>query len=202
MISPGAKKESTRIISVSGSSKKAGKSTLASYLVRRLRADYAIKVSSGGGHLGASPIVTDLDTISKPGTDTGALVAAGASMVVWVSAPVETVGRELRRALEIFPPGGLMVIEGNSALEHVKPDFSIFLMNVSFDEFKESANAAIAAADVVLVDLRGALRGTDSSGLASDIKKRTGNARVYFYRDTTEMDRAFKAAADMAKKRL
>ncbi len=168
------------IISVSASSKKAGKSTVASHLVRELGADYGLKVSSGGTH-GESRLVTDPDIISAPGTDTGALSAAGAGLVLWVNAPPVKLLENLELALAMFGPGGLLVIEGNSALAHVSPDFAVFLMNVPFEDFKPSAALALEKADLVLVNLTGALAGLDRTRLESEIRERATSASVYFY---------------------
>jgi hypothetical protein len=168
------------IISVSASSKKAGKSTVASHLVSELGADYGLKVSSGGTH-GESRLVTDPNIISTPGTDTGALVAAGAGLVLWVNAPQGELREELQRALSMFPPGGLLVIEGNSALAHVSPDFAVFLMNVPFEDFKPSATLPLEKADLVLVNLSGALADLDRSSLESEIRERATSASIYFY---------------------
>jgi hypothetical protein len=192
----------TRILTVSSSSKKAGKSTLASRLVKELGADYGMKVSSGESHRTASPIITDEKIIGRPGTDTGALVEAGAGAVVWVNAPTDKLGRELRRALDMFPPGGIMVLEGNSALGYLDPEFSIFLMNVPFEDFKQSAGAALSRADLVLVDMRGPLAGTDGNSLLGEIKERAPGAAVRFYRDDGEMRQALDAAVLAAGRRL
>lgn len=181
---PGAGR--TRIISVSASSKKAGKSTLASHLVRELEADYGLKVSSGGRHAGSEAVITDPKTISRPGTDTGALVDAGARTVLWVSADRSSLAAELERALAMLPPGGLLVMEGNSALESVKPDLAVFLMGVPFDDFKDSAAAALEKADLVLVDLTGRLRGKDRDSLERELAKRNGGAKILFYEDEEE----------------
>lgn len=173
----------TRIISVSASSKKAGKSRLASHLVRELKADYGIKVSAGGRHAGGEAITTDPDVLSRPGTDTGALLEAGARTVLWVSADSGNLASELQRALAMLPPGGLLVIEGNSALEIVDPDLAVFLMAAPFDDFKDSAPAALEKADLVMVDLTGRLRGKDRDSLERELAKRNGGARVLFYED-------------------
>ena len=172
------------IISVSASSKKAGKSTVASHLVRELGADYGLKVSSGGTH-GESRLVTDPNVISTPGTDTGALVAAGAGLVLWVNASPGKLREELERALSMFPPGGLLVIEGNSALAHISPDFAVFLMSVPFEDFKPSASLALEKADLVLGNLTGALAGLDRPSLESEIRGRATSASVYFYDESS-----------------
>jgi len=175
----------TRIISVSASSKKAGKSTVASHLVRVLGADYGLKVSSGGRHA-ERPLTSDPEVISRLGTDTGALVAAGAGMVLWVSAPAYGLIAELERALSMFPPGGILVVEGNSALAHISPDFAVFLMNVPFDEFKPSAVRALEKADLVLVNRAGKVAALDPVRLERSIRERAPDATVIQHDDRPE----------------
>lgn len=196
------KGERTRIIAVSSSSKKAGKSSLASHLVRELSADYGLKVSSGGRHKPAAAITTDPGVIAMPGTDTGSLLGAGAKKVVWVHASGGRLGSELRRALGKFPPGGLLVMEGNSALAHINPDFSVFLMSVPLEEFKPSAAVAMSKADLVLIDRSGKLGNIDLERLKHLILRLAGGAKTVFYRDEEGRNLAWEEAARMARERI
>lgn len=169
-----------RVIVVSAASKKGGKSTVAAHLVRELGAEYGLKVSAGGTHA-VRPLTSDPEIISTPGTDTGALVAAGAGMVLWVNAPSHELGSELQRAMSMFPAPGLLVVEGGSALAHISPDFSVFLMGVPFEGFKPSAGPALEKSDLVLVNTSGPLAGADRSVLEAELRMRAQNATVLFY---------------------
>jgi molybdopterin-guanine dinucleotide biosynthesis protein len=175
----------TRIVSVSASSKKAGKSTVASHLVRELGADYGLKVSCGGSHA-EQPLTSDPDVISRPGTDTGALFAAGAGLVLWVSAPASKLAAELDRALSMFPAGGILVVEGNSALDYVRPDFAVFLVNVPFEDFKASAFSAMEKADLILLNRAGKLATFDAAQLERSIRERAPDADVIQHDDRPE----------------
>ncbi len=188
------------IIVVSAASKKGGKSTVAAHLVRELRADYGLKVSAGGTHA-EETLTTDPGVISTPGTDTGALVAAGARRVLWVNAPPEHLGAELDRALSMFGEPGLLVVEGGSALAHLDPDFSVFLMGVPFTDFKPSAERALEKADLVLVNTSGALSGSDVRGLEAEIHGRAPDARVLLY-DSGGFTEALAEAARLARQKL
>jgi hypothetical protein len=187
----------TLVVSVSSSSKKAGKSTLASYLVKELGADYGLKVSSGGAH-GPEGLVSDRDLISAPGTDTGALVEAGATLVLWVNAPPGELERELDEAMGAFRGGGILIVEGNSALAHIKSDFAVFLMSVPFSTFKPSALAALAKADLVLVNLAGELAVADVGSLAGELAERAPGAKVLFFEEG-QFESAMRKAAHMAR---
>lgn len=186
-----------RVVSVVSSSKKAGKSTVASFLVRALKADGALKVSSGT-HT-PSAIVTDTEVLAKPGTDTCALLEAGAKKVLWVNAPPSRLAAEMERALGMFPPRGTLVIEGNSALAHVQADFTVFVMTVPFAEFKPSAETALERADLVLVDMRWKLSGKRPSSIREGLGRRAPRARVIFYSDEKGLAGALSEAARMAR---
>lgn len=170
-----------RIIAVGSSSKKSGKSSVATFLVRELDADFALKVSSGSH--GPSGIITDPDIISRAGTDTGALLQAGARRVIWVNAMEAQLSQELGAAVDMFGAGGVLVVEGNSALKHLKVDFGVFVMTVPFEEFKPSAREAVASADVVLVDLRKRLAEVPVDDIRRGLEQRAPGARCLFYHD-------------------
>jgi molybdopterin-guanine dinucleotide biosynthesis protein len=186
------------IISVSSSSKKSGKSTVASYLVRELGADYGLKVSASGSHA-EQRLIDDPAVIEKPGTDTGALVEAGAKSVLWVNSPPSELHEELERALALFPPYGLVVVEGNSALSHLSPDFAVFLMTVPFAEFKPSAAVAIEKADLVLVNLGGKLSGANPGELERLIHERSPDATVIAFSWTSGLDIALHETVRLAR---
>lgn len=189
-----------KVVVVSAASKKSGKSTVAAHLVRELGADYGLKVSAGGTHA-ELPVTSDPGIISRPGTDTGALVAAGARTVLWVNSPPEELGGHLRRALSMLTPPGLLVIEGGSVLSHLSAHYAVFLMGVPFEDFKPSARMAMEKADLVLVNLSGALGGSDRSWLDKEIGARAPGASVFFY-DEDSFSEALHEATRKAKAHL
>lgn len=188
-----------KVIVVAASSKKAGKSMLAAYLVRELGAKQALKVSAGGIHPGKEAIVTDARELSRAGTDTGALLAAGATSVAWVNTSSEELGSALAKALTSFPKDGILIVEGNSALQHLVPDFTVFLMAVPLEGFKPSASAALERADLVLVDRSGPLGEVDLGELKKEIRARAPRAEHIFYRAPRDYDLTFKEAAIEAR---
>lgn len=190
-----------KIVSVSSSSKKAGKSSLASHLVRELGADFGLKVSSGGTHPTTETIISDQDVIERNGTDTGSLVKAGAKQVIWVNSGEGSLQEVLVRALSMFPDNGLIVVEGNSALEYLDPDFAVFLMAVPLDEFKPSSRGALSRSDLVLVDRTGGLSRYDRDTLASALKTLAPGARTLFFDDQAGRENAWREAATLARER-
>ncbi|MBU4193409.1 MAG: hypothetical protein KKF66_00235 [Actinobacteria bacterium] len=177
-----ASRKHPAIIAVTSSSRKAGKSAVASYLVRELGAEFGLKVSSGS-HAPAGSLTTDPKVISRKGTDTGKLVEAGASRVLWVHAEPGRLNAQLQRALAVFPEKGLLVVEGNSAAVHLDPDYAVFLMAVPFDQFKPSALPALERADLVLVDLTGALGELEPTSLEAEVNRLAPSAIVISYDD-------------------
>jgi len=197
----GARNDHLRIIAVGSSSKKAGKSSLAAHLVRELEADYGLKVSSGGSHA-EQHLIDDPEVVGKPGTDTGALMEAGAKRVLWLNTPPSRLAAELERALGTFAPGGLLVVEGNSALPHLTPDFTVFIMSVPFEEFKPSAGVALERADLVLMNRTGTLSDAEPAELKREILERSPNAKVIVYNDHMSLQDALAETVVMAKRLL
>lgn len=198
----GGPPDSTRlVITVSSSSRKAGKSTVASYLVRELGAEFGLKVSSGS-HAPPGSLTSDEKTISTPGTDTGKLVEAGARQVLWVHPEQGRFEDDLNRALAIFPEEGLLVVEGNSAAAHIYADYAVFLMGVPFDEFKPSAMPALMRADLVLLDRSGAMGALKTAELEREIAGPAPGARIISYQDDAGREAALIETAQLIRDRL
>ena len=192
---------SNKIISVSSSSKKAGKSSLASFLVRELGADFGLKVSSGGAHTTSETVITDPEVIDSEGTDTGYLKEAGAKLVLWVNTGEGRLEGEITRALDMFPSGGLLLVEGNSAVPYLNPDFAVFLMSVPFEDFKPSANLALSKADLVLVDEDSLAGKTGKDHIEEQVRIRSQGAKVNFYRGKRGQELAwFEVARTISEK--
>ena len=193
---------SNKIISVSSSSKKAGKSSLASFLVRELGADFGLKVSSGGAHATSETVITDPEVIDSEGTDTGYLKEAGAKLVLWVNTGEGRLEGEITRALDMFPSGGLLLVEGNSAVPYLNPDFAVFLMSVPFEDFKPSANLALSKADLVLVDEDSLAGKTGKEHIEEQIRIRSRGAKVNFYRGKRGQELAWFEVARTIREKL
>jgi len=193
---------SNKIISVSSSSKKAGKSSLASFLVRELGADFGLKVSSGGAHTTSETVITDPEVIDCEGTDTGHLKEAGAKLVLWVNTEEGMLEGEITRALDMFPSGGLLLVEGNSAVPYLNPDFAVFLMSVPFEDFKPSANLALLKADLVLVDEDSLAGKTGKDHIEEQVRIRSQGAKVNFYRGKRGQELAWFEVARTIREKL
>lgn len=188
------------IITVTSSSRKAGKSVLASYLIRELGAEFGLKVSSGS-HAPTGSLTSEAGIISTPGTDTGKLVEAGARRVLWVHADPEHLRSQLERAMSMFPEEGLLVVEGNSASAYIEADYAVFLMGVPFEAFKPSALPALQRADLVLVYRSGALLDVEPSLLEKELTPIAPRARIIFYDEDSRAE-ALSETARLIRERL
>lgn len=189
-----------KIIQIGASSKKAGKTTLAEYLVGELRADFALKISPGGHHAGIGPLTTDPEIISKSGTDTGRLVRAGAKSVIWVNAKRDDLEHYIDKALSMFGEEGLLIVEGNSGSKYLHADFTVFIMNRPVHMFKESAHLTLSKSNLVLANLSGELSGIEKADIESEIHMSAPDAEIIEFIDV-EQDTAYKKASEVIRKK-
>lgn len=145
------------VVAVSGFSSEVGKTTLVCELLRALPGWEAIKLTRGHyrscgkdphaccvSHLlGDVPLVRSgrAETYA-PGKDTGRYWDAGASNVHWVIGTDAQVEEGIRLALgRVAAPG--VVIEGNSFLEFVEPNFALMVTRAEGGKIKPSARRAL-----------------------------------------------------------
>ena len=74
-------------------------------------------------------LITNAGAIAKPGTDTCRLLHAGALAVAWVIALRSAAPKALEKAMTCLENAGaqIVVIEGTTALEWIRPDFSALI---------------------------------------------------------------------------
>ena len=101
-----------------------------------------------------SSITDDASILTLENKDTARLLEAGADEVLWVQAPPQELREVLPLALEKLSGLSGIIVEGNSAIEFLKPDIVIFLVDGNGGRFKPSAYGALEAADIIL-DRRG-----------------------------------------------
>jgi molybdopterin-guanine dinucleotide biosynthesis protein len=157
------------IVAVGGFTSNTGKTTLACELLARLRGWEAIKVSRGHYRscgrdpraccisplLGAEPVVRSgrAETYA-PGKDTGRYWDAGASNVHWAIVTDRQVGEGVRAALGRVESEGVL-IEGNSVLRHLEPDFFLMVARPDVLKIKPTARRALAKASALYVSCEG-----------------------------------------------
>jgi LAO/AO transport system kinase len=166
-----------RLITVSGAIKDIGKSSLAAYLAAHCRSCAGMKVSIHAERPPGEVVLEETDPASSPATDTSRLLAAGARPVLWVRSTRESLAEDLREAFSHLE-APVVIVEGNSVLQHLEPDFSVFVMGPTFEGFKPSAFDAIRKAHTVVVNGEGALPGGMMLELERRVKELNPRAKL------------------------
>jgi len=154
-----------KIIAVSGFSSNVGKTTLVCDLLKALPEWEAIKVSRGHYRsCGKDPeacCVSDLlreEAVVRSGRsgnyevgkDTGRFWDAGATNVHWVIVDDQQVERGVNEALNRVESKGV-IIEGNTFLEYIDPDFAIMCARAEGGIIKSSARATLSKCDALFL---------------------------------------------------
>jgi molybdopterin-guanine dinucleotide biosynthesis protein len=146
-------KHQPMIVAVSGLSSNTGKTTLACELIARLPGWEAIKLTRGHYRsCGKDPsgcCVSDLlrdeplirsgrEANYEFGKDTGRFWDAGAVNVHWVIVGEDQVEAGINEALSRVKSAGV-IVEGNSFLEYIEPNFAIMCARAGENKVKSSA---------------------------------------------------------------
>jgi molybdopterin-guanine dinucleotide biosynthesis protein len=153
------------IVAVSGFSSNVGKTTLVCDLLKALPEWEAIKLSRGHyrscGKDPESCCVSDLlreqavvrsgrAANYEVGKDTGRFWDAGATNVHWVIVDDHQVEQGVNEALSRVESRGV-IIEGNSFLEYIDPDFAIMCARAEGGTIKSSARATISKCNALFL---------------------------------------------------
>ena len=151
------------IVAVSGLSSNTGKTTLACELIKHFPGWEAIKITRGHYRsCGKDPsgcCVSDLlrdeplirsgrEANYEFGKDTGRFWDAGAANVHWVIVGEDQVEQGIRQALARVESSGV-IVEGNSFLEFISPDFAITCARAGENKLKKSARRTLERADAL-----------------------------------------------------
>ena len=147
------------LIGIGASHSGAGKTFLASMILRhftqlpsplafRLKCG-AIKYTRTGS--GCS-LVTDRAVLMEKGKDTWHMLTSGASDVAWVRSCRSGLSELLPDALKRLSSLDLIIVEGNSAIEFLKPDIVIFIFGKGKHNWKPGIEKLAAAADFIIHD--------------------------------------------------
>jgi len=137
------------IIGIGSNYSGAGKTTWASLILKRLKGWGAIKYTKTPLY---SSVTDDLKILSEKGKDTRRLLDAGAGKVVWVRSPYGGLRETLEMAVENLSDLKGILVEGNSAIEILKPDVVIFVSGTEPGKSKKSADRILSMTDVVIFD--------------------------------------------------
>jgi molybdopterin-guanine dinucleotide biosynthesis protein len=164
------------IIGVGGSHSGAGKTTVAEALLKHLTkiANVSVNSNSAGkekltlktytdtkNRWGAikytktviyTSIIDDPETLTPEGKDTARLINAGAEKTLWVQSPPEELKEVLPIAVDRLSNLRGIIVEGNSAIEFLKPDVVIFIFGRDAGTLKKSAVKILDMADIILFE--------------------------------------------------
>lgn len=165
------------IIGIGGAHSGSGKTTLAVALLKYLaksrrrktenREQTTKKKESGFWHLSSvfcgrwgalkytktafySSITDDKTILCQENKDTKRLLDSGAEEVLWVQAPVTELKEVLPIAISKLSHLDGIIVEGNSAIEFLKPDIVVFIFGRCARRIKGSAQDILRMADVVV----------------------------------------------------
>ena len=136
------------IIGIGGAHSGAGKTTIASLILKRLKGWGAIKYTKTSLYCS---ITDDIEILSEKGKDTKRLLDSGAEKVLWIQSSFSELGEVLPMAVEMLSHLKGVLIEGNSAIEILKPDIVIFISGAE-GKIKKGAEKILKMADVVIFD--------------------------------------------------
>ncbi len=163
------------IIGIGGTNSGVGKTTLAAAVLQYLTGN---KRSAGGRELktpgirtpaqaynkswGAikftgtsssrSSIVADMKILMEKGKDTSKMLNAGASEVLWVKSPRSGSDKVLPEAVKRLSYLDGIIVEGNSAIEFLKPVVVIFIIGDKKKLWKPGVERFTAIADILLYE--------------------------------------------------
>ena len=150
------------IIGIGGAHSGAGKTTYASLILKRLKGWGAIKYTKAPLYCS---VVEDTKILSEKGKDTKRLLDSGAEKVLWVRSPYEGLRETLEIAVENLSDLKGILVEGNSAIEILKPDVVIFISGTEPGKSKRSSEKILSMADVVIFDK------TPPQGIPKNVKR-------------------------------
>jgi LAO/AO transport system kinase len=97
-------------------------------------------------------IVTDKNILMEKGKDTCNMMIGGASEVVWVRTPRSSIGTVFPKAIKRLSHLDGIVVEGNSAIEFLKPDIVIFILGGDKKLWKPGTERFLTKADIIIYE--------------------------------------------------
>jgi hypothetical protein len=134
------------IIGIGGAHSGAGKTTVACAILKRFTGWGAVKYTRNSLY---SCIIDDIAVLSEAGKDTKKFLDAGAEKVLWIKSPFSELPEVLSMAAGMLTSLKGILIEGNSAIQVIKPDIVLY---VSGDEArsKSGADKILGMAQIIL----------------------------------------------------
>ncbi len=170
-----------KVVTISGANKDIGKSSLAAYIISHCLMCAAAKFSLHAEMPEGSAVLPE-GPEGDSTSDTARMYRAGARPVYWVRSTQDSLATDISEVLGSMD-SGVAVLEGNSILQHIEPDFAVFIMNPTFEDFKPSAWDALKRADVVLVNGERSVSGEQALRLERECKEHNPRLKILFSAD-------------------
>ncbi len=152
------------LVVVGGHSRNIGKTSVVCGIIRATpELDWtAIKITQYGHHVCSKggepcecadprhPVAVSQETGEAPDTDSGRFLAAGARRAFWVRTPGGHLGAALPRLRQILGLAPNVIVESNSLLQFLKPDFCCMVVDGSVQDFKASSQRFLDRADALV----------------------------------------------------
>lgn len=160
------------MIGIGASNSGAGKTTVASCILNHFITEQKNLPLSAHKKWGAIKYTNTRDEISviedewllmEKNKDTWHLLQAGASQVIWVKAPRSGLAQILPGVLSRLSHLDFCVVEGNSAIEFLKPDVVIFIFGNNKVQWKPGIGRLSGSAHIVLYENRDDMPSTGTS---------------------------------------
>jgi molybdopterin-guanine dinucleotide biosynthesis protein len=135
------------VIGVGGAHSGSGKTEFASLILQHFRGWGAIKYTRSALY---SSVTDDPGIISMKGKDTQRLLDSGACKVLWVKSPAYALRDVLPVSVDMLSDLEGIVVEGNSAIEFIRPDVILFIFGSDIARTKESARRVLRMAHMVV----------------------------------------------------
>ena len=136
------------IIGIAGGGSGVGKTTVACRILEQFPSWGAIKYTKTPVY---GSVTDDLKVLSEKGKDTKRFLDAGAGRVLWVRSPFHELSEVLPMAFEMLSHLEGVIVEGNSAVEVLRPDIVIFIAGHE-GKIKQGAESVLRTADIVVSD--------------------------------------------------
>ncbi len=158
------------VVVVGGHSRNIGKTSVICGLIRALP-DFnwtAIKITQYGQGVCSQdgkpcecadplhPVMISRESGAKPDTDSGRYLDSGAPRAFWLRTAAGDLAEAMPRLRALLNEGGNFIIESNSLIQVLRPDFYVLVVDGANPDFKTSCRRVIDRVDMV-ADTSGAL---------------------------------------------
>lgn len=99
----------------------------------------------------AHPIAVSQETGATPSTDSGRFLAAGAARAFWVRTPSGELNAAMPRVRRLLAESENVIIESNSILRFVQPDFCAMVLDGGVADFKSTSLRFLDRANVLVI---------------------------------------------------